>query len=303
MKYRNAIKSVFEQEEKKETLHIKALEKQILSKIREEENLDSEMKTYFPQRKSFWTNSLPYAFAVILIAVLFFSVTTQSQVMAKGSIWDALVGLKNQLQQELTNLLSNDPAYRDKNTQQYKQAQNEWCAVSARPPYEQEKAVAAIRDFLDKSNADIEYECAIRNPNKPNEKPKQEIYIFDFERFIIDTKTNTVVEMITDDGTWGEAKDGSHWISSQKQYDYTPRYTQEQAEEVAREFITSHEKALGKIDLSKLILESNIKEDEQGRVTYFFVWKGQLKNDVVPQLNLTLTQGGQIVHYSNQLAN
>ena len=121
MKYRNVIKSAFEQEEKKEFKHIQALEKLILSRVHEEEGLvDKEVKTYFPQRKSFWTTNLPYAFIAIVLVVLFFGVTTNSQVMAKGSILEALVNLRNQLQQELVNLLNNDPSYRDKETQKYK---------------------------------------------------------------------------------------------------------------------------------------------------------------------------------------
>src|SRR3989338_9605370 len=225
MKLKNVIKSAFEQQEQKDTMHIKTLEKQILSKVHEEEDLDQEVKAYFPQRKSFWANSVPYVFAALLIFVLFFGISTKSPAFAKGSILDALISLKNQLQQELTQLLSNDPSYRDKSTQKYKQAQQEWCSVSARAPEEQEKAVAAIRDFLDRPDANVEYECVVRNPNNQDEEPLIETYTLDFDRFIIEIKTNQIVEMAAIEGAWGENKDGSRWSSPKKEYDYTPRFT------------------------------------------------------------------------------
>jgi hypothetical protein len=302
MKYKDVIKSTFEQQEQKETMHIKALEKQILSKIHEEEDLDQEVKTYFPQRKSFWTTKVPYAFAVIVLMVLFFGLSTNSQVLAKGSILEALVNLRNQLQQELTNLLFNDPSYRDKETQKYKQTKREWCSVSARVPEEQEKAVASIRAFLGRPTANVEYECVVSNPNKPDERPLIETYTVDFDRFVIEIKTNQVIEMMPkEENSWGEDESGSRWTGPKKQYDYTPRYTQSDAEQLARDFIKNHEKSIGKIELDRLTLETGIKDDGEGKVNYFFIWRGEAKDGYIPQLNITFTQGGDLVHYSNQL--
>src|SRR3989338_1403319 len=167
MKLRNIIRSFFLQESKKEL----------------EVELD---KTFTPAPRPFWTFRFPLAFATVVLLVFFVGVlTNNSPVFAKGSIIDALINLKNQLQQELTQLLSNDPTYRDKNTQKYKQTQQEWCSVSARPPEEQEKAVAAIRDFMDRPDANVEYECVVRNPNNQDEEPLIETYTLDFDRFII----------------------------------------------------------------------------------------------------------------------
>lgn len=302
MRYRQVIKSALKQEEKKEAMHIKALEKQILSKIQEEKILDQEVKTYFPQRNSFWTNKLPYAFAILLLFVLFFGISTRNPAMAKGTILDVLINLKNQLQQELTSLLSNDPSYRDKNTQKYKQAQKEWCSVSARAPEEQEKAVSAIRDFLDRPDANVEYECAVRNPNKPNEKPQTETYKVDFDRFFIDTKINRVIEMsLIEDNNWGVNKDGSRWFSQRKRYDYTPKYNQTETEQLAYNFIKNHEKSIGKIDLQSLSLETNVKDREDNKIEYHLIWKGKIDGESTPQLAITFTQGGQLVNFSNHL--
>lgn len=307
MKLKNIIRSYFLRESKKEFKHISLLEKKILARIKEENELEVELdKNFSSAPRPFWTFRLPLAFATIVLLVFFVGVlSNNSPAFAKGSIIDALIGLKNQLQQELTQLLSNDPSYRDKNTQKYKQTQQEWCFVSARPPEEQEKAVAAIRDFMDRPDANVEYECVVRNPNKPDEEPLIETYTLDFDRFIIDIKTNQVIEMAAIEGTWGENKDGSRWASPEKEYDYTPRYTQLEAEKRAREFITGHQMALGEINLEKLTLTKETNKDESGNTNYFFIWKDDLSEEngktFTPQLTLTMTQGGQIVHFSNQL--
>ena len=144
MKLRNIIRSFFLQESKKEFKHISALETRILARVREEKELEIELdKSFTPTPRPFWTFRFPLAFATVVLLVFFIGVlTNNSPVFAKGSIIDALISLKNQLQQELTQLLSNDPSYRDKNTQKYKQTQQEWWSVSARSPEEQEKAVS-----------------------------------------------------------------------------------------------------------------------------------------------------------------
>jgi len=307
MKLKNIIRSYFLKESKNEFKHISDLEKQILMRVREEKELEVELdKNFTPAPRPFWTFRLPLAFATIVLLVFFVGVlSNNSPAFAKGSIIDALIGLKNQLQQELTQLLSNDPSYRDKDTQKYKQTQQEWCSVSARSPEEQEKAVAAIRDFMDRPDANVEYECVVRNPNKPDEEHLIETYTLDFDRFIIDIKTNQVIEMAAIEGTWGENKDGSRWSSPEKEYDYTPRYTQLEAARQAREFITDHQIALGEIDLEKLTLTREANKDELGNLNYFFIWRGDPREEngeiFTPQLTLTMTQGGQIVHFSNHL--
>src|SRR5262245_15357960 len=155
MKLKQIIKTTLEQENEKELKHISMLESRILAKVHEEEVHDDELKNFFSLRKPLFNFRMPLAFALILIIVVSVCITINTPVSAKGSFLDALISLKNQLQDELSHLLSYDPSYRDKSTQKYKQAQQEWCSVSARAPEEQEKAVTAIRDFLDRPDADV----------------------------------------------------------------------------------------------------------------------------------------------------
>lgn len=337
MKLRNIIRSFFLQESKKEFKHISSLQNQILAKIKEEQELEEELdKSFSPAPKPFWTFRFPMAFATVAVLIIFVGVLSNtSPVSAKSSIIDALINLRNALQQELTNLLTHDPSYQDKNSQKYKQAQQEWCLVSSRPAEEQERAVEAIREFIDRPDANVTYEC-IRNPNdNSQEHPRVESYIVDFDRFIVDTASNFVVEMSPKEGGWGKNKDGSHWSSPQKNLDYTPRYSLSEAELHARRFIKEHEKAIGKIDLDKLSLESGKKGEDDQKINYFFTWKDTAKKrnldhpyttcrmDInpedatsfengqpcitvkdemyVPQFTISFTQGGQLVSFSNEL--
>lgn len=337
MKLRNIIRSFFLQESKKEFKHISVLERQILAKVKEQEELEAELdKAFSPQPKPFWTFRMPVAFATAMVLIIAIGiVSTQSTVSAKIPFIEAIKNLRIALQEELTNLLTHDPDYKDKNSQKYRQAQQEWCAVSARPAEEQEKAVIAIREFLDRPDAVVDYEC-IRNPNENlGEQPRVESYTVDFDRFIIDTETNLVVEMSPKEGSWGMNKDGSRWFSPKKEYDYTSRYNMAQAEVLARNFIQKHEKAIGKIDLRKLSFEAGSKGETEEQVSYFFTWKGEPKKrklaqpyttcmmDIkkedadsfkdglpcitvkdetyTPQLSITFTQGGELVSFVNEL--
>lgn len=298
MKLKNIIRSFFLQESKKEFKHISALEKQILALVKEEQDFEADLnRSFTPSTKSFWNFleiKVPYAFAVFVLVVFIIGFTTSS-VLAKGSVLEMLVNLRNALQQELSNILNNDPSYRDKNTQKYQQAQKEWCLVSARPAEEREKAVEAVRDLLDRPDANVEYEC-IRNPqNGPNEQPQTESYTVDFDRFTVDTKTNLVIEMSPKEGTWGTNKDGTRWFSSQKEYDYTARYTADTIRPFAGEFIKTHEKSLGVIDLDKLVPEVSSKGDSEGKTIYFLNWKNDDRT-----LTIAFTQGGQMVSFLNE---
>jgi len=335
MKLRKIIKDHFNQEAKKDIRHISAVQKQILAKIKEEKEVEEELEQDFQPSRPFWTFKFPLAFASIVAVILMVSVIGNNTVAAKSPILEALINLRNALQQELSQLLSDDPAYRDKDTQRYQQAQNEWCSVSARSPEERELAVEAIRDFLDRPDANVEYECIVRKPNG-GEDSELETYLVNFDRFTVDMNTNLVVEMVPEEGTWGTNKDGSRWFSPAKQYNYDATYTIEEAKQLARDFVSKHEKAIGKISLDNYDLKSGTKEDQPGQVAYFFIWQGEKEvrkldepektcsldidkeltdsfdengvpcmtvseQEYIPQLILTFTQGGDLVNFSNKL--
>lgn len=335
MKLRKIIKDHFNQEAKKDIRHISAVEKQIMARIKKEKELEEELEQDLQPSRSFWTFKFPLAFASVVAVILMVSVIGNNTVSAKSPILEALINIRNALQQELSQLLSSDPSYRDKDTQRYQQAQNEWCSVSARSPEEREIAVEAIRDFLDRPDAQVEYECIVRKPGGDGDS-ELETYLVDFDRFTVDMNTNLVVEMVPQEGTWGTNKDGSRWFSPAKQYDYSPEYTAEEAEQLARNFVSEHEQSIGKIDLRNFSLKSGEKEVETGKKEYFYIWQGERElrkldesektcsldinkeladsfdengvpcmtvkeQEYIPQLILTFTQGGDLVNFSNKL--
>lgn len=241
---------------------------------------------------------------------------------------------------ELTLASSEDPKYRDHTSQSTRQLREKLCSLTARPAEEREKAVMAIRDFLEMPTAEVEYECnnAFYSMEEDRLIPaKGETYTVGMTYFIVDPATNYVLQVEETPGTWGYKTDGSRWFSEQKDYDYTANYSQEEVEQIVKGFIAKHALAIGNIDLSKLTLENGKKDDGNGRVNYFFIWRGKaqrvqhnppletcsedLNKDTeglyyngngvpcikvyesteTPSISIAFTSGGQLINFSNEL--
>lgn len=241
---------------------------------------------------------------------------------------------------EITEDLSTDPKYRDRTAQSTKQLRKKLCALTARPAEEREKAVFAVRDFLEMPTAEVEYECnnAFYSFEEDRLIPaKGETYTLGMTYFIVDSTTNYVLQVEETPGTWGYKTDGTRWFSDQKDYDYSANYSQKEVEQIARSFIAKHSSAIGDINLSNLTLETGKKDSGNGRVNYFFIWRGEARtvqhnppletcsedlnkdteglyyngNGVpcikvyesteTPSLSIALTSGGQLINFSNEL--
>lgn len=241
---------------------------------------------------------------------------------------------------ELTLASSEDPKYRDHTAQSTKQLREKLCSLTARPADEREKAVVAIRNFLEMPTAEVEYECnnAFYSLEEDRLIPANgETYTVGMTYFVVDPSTNYVLQVEETPGTWGYKTDGSRWFSEQKDYDYSANYSQEEVEQIARGFIARHSSAIGNIDLSKLTLETGKKDSGNDRVNYFFIWRGEartvqynpphetcskdLNKDVeglyyngngvpcikvyesteTPSISIAFTSGGQLINFSNEL--
>ena len=241
---------------------------------------------------------------------------------------------------ELTIAGSEDPKFRDHTAQSTKQLREKLCSLTARPAEEREKAVAAIRDFLEMPTAEVEYECnnAFYSLEEDRLIPaKGETYTVWMTYFIVDPVTNHVLQVEETPGTWGYKTDGSRWFSDQKQYDYSANYSQEEVQQIVRGFIAKHASAIGDIDLNKLTLETGKKDSGNSRVNYFFIWRGEARtvqhnppletcsedlnkdtdglyyngNGVpcikvyesteTPSISIAFTSGGQLINFSNEL--
>jgi len=241
---------------------------------------------------------------------------------------------------ELTLASSEDPKYRDHTAQSTKQLREKLCSLTARPADEREKAVAAIRDFLEMPTAEVEYECNNAFYSLEEDRlisAKGETYTVGMTYFIVDPVTNHVLQVEETPGTWGYKTDGTRWFSDQKDYDYSANYSQEEVEQIARSFIAKHVSALGNIDLNKLTLETGKKDGGNGRVNYFLIWRGEVRtvqhnppletcsedlnkdteglyyngkgipclkvfeSTETPSISIAFTSGGQLINFSNEL--
>jgi hypothetical protein len=241
---------------------------------------------------------------------------------------------------EITENLSIDPKYRDHISQSTRQLREKLCSLTARPAEEREKAVVAIRDFLEMPTVEVEYHCnnAFYSLEEDRLIPaKGETYTVGMTYFVVDPATNFVLQVDETPGTWGYKTDGSRWFSDQKDYDYSANYSQEAVEQIAKGFIAKHTSAIGDVNLSKLTLETGKKDGGNGRVNYFFIWRGEartvqhnppletcsedLDKDVEdlyyngngvpcikvyeskeqPSLSIAFTSGGQLINFSNEL--
>lgn len=241
---------------------------------------------------------------------------------------------------EITEDLSTDSKYRDHTAQSTKQLREKLCSLTARTAEEREKAVTAVRDFLEMPTAEVEYECnnAFYSLEEDRLIPaKGETYTVGMTYFIVDPVINYVLRAEETPGTWGYKTDGSRWFSDQKDYDYSANYSQEEVEQIVRSFITKHSSAIGDIDLGKLTLETGKKDGGSGGVNYFFIWRGEartiqhnppletcsedLNKDIeglyyngngvpcikvyesteTPNISIAFTSGGQLINFSNEL--
>jgi hypothetical protein len=162
--------------------------------------------------------------------------------------------------------------------------------LTARPAADRAKAAEAISGWNDKFLYTVEgqpkqtIQYAGRSGQVQGSKLiGAERYFSEDYQFTIDPQTNKVVEMYLRPKEVGEPAAFE---------DMTPRFTDAQLEQKARQLIEAQN--LG-VDLSSLKLEKNQKVG-----TFFYTWEGEKVADgVQPYLYVAYTQGGQLIGYIN----
>lgn len=232
---------------------------------------------------------------------------------------------------ELLATMSNNP---NKDSQEYKEARQKFCLLTARPVKEREKAIANIREFLGMPDVPVEFLCS-RFAGKPDDSgtdynnPASEHYEAARFGFEIDPNTNYIIGVTEAERRWGTKEDGTRWFENMPEYDYSGRYsTPEGVRKVAEKFLTDHKDIFG-IDLAKMTYEyegtkpgnffmhwtdksvSVTKEHEVcGDVnpTLEGVYKNEQgalcikqKSTNYHQVDITITNGGQIIVYRNNI--
>jgi hypothetical protein len=135
------------------------------------------------------------------------------------------------------------------------ETRKEICQITARTVAEQNLALAAIRNFLDKPSAEVKYQCSDAFYDTTNDKlvpARSETYSVGLNTFLVNPQTNHVIS-----ANMLEFETATKILSTKE------------VEDTAKSFITNHSPALGNIDVSPYVMEANQKS-----TNYFFTWKG-----------------------------
>jgi len=220
----------------------------------------------------------------------------------------------------------------NKEDEEYKAVRQEFCDLSARPEAERAKAVANIREFLHGIYPAVSKEfepvflCSRFN-GKPDESgtdynnSASEFYEAENHSFEVDPKTNYIIGV-------GDAERIKR-TDPLPNYDYSGRYsTPEELKQVAERFLIDHKDILG-VDIAKMTYKfegtkpgnffmfwedknvSVTKEhevcgdvDKQWEGAYQNtqgVWCIKMKSTNYQRIDITITNGGQIIIYRNNI--
>ena len=325
MKYKKLIHTIFEEEYEAEAKHITALEQKILSQVK------NKQSTPFT-----WIYRMPYAFAVI---VLFLIIGAATVAATENPVKDMIMQITARLQQAAEDALRTGETTIDEHGQKvftgktaeemeqlHKEAQEQIKELKSRPASERQKTIAVLKVWIDKylytaphmpKQNDIQYGNIVALNYDPTHHV--EIYYSHDYEFQIDPETNKIYD-VSIRGT--REKD-----DTEKTYeDMTPRYSQTQLEQMAKDFVKTQ---LPNVNLSKLTFERGSKVG-----TYFFTWTGdasmkkplkdpkgfkvcgdvanpefydengapcitQYTSMTMPSIQVGFTQGGQLIGFSN----
>lgn len=137
-------------------------------------------------------------------------------------------------------------------------ARKEICKLTARSEVERDKAVAAVRNFLDQDSAEVVYQCSDAFYDTTNNRlvaGRSETYRVGLSSFMVNPTSNHVIS-----------------ANIQEFETITKILSSREVEELAKSFIANHSLALGTIDVNQYMLESGQKGNKD--VNYFFSWKG-----------------------------
>jgi len=218
---------------------------------------------------------------MLVIALGVFTYTNQDKADTRVA---AAEGVKAQQLAEAEAKLA---GIKDKDSQEYKEAKQQYCLLKSRPAAEREQAVTNIREFLGMPTVEVNFDCGRGN---------FEYYTAARFSFIVDPTNNHIVEVGEAERRWGTKEDGTRWFDPTPEYDYSGRYTTPEAiRPVAEKFLTDHKDIFG-VDVTKMTYE--FEGTKPGN--FFLKWKIVDENGKIKELvSVTITNGGQIIVYDN----
>ena len=165
------------------------------------------------------------------------------------------------------------------------ETQAEIDALVARPEKERQQAVSEIKKFAGKQDLEVKYKNTSKssyNGNVPSE-----IYTTDFDQYEIDARNNKIIQFGPRPLNVGEKP---------KDLDTTARYSKDELETMAKEFIA---KNAPEVKLDELTARIGDKEG----VNFFFRWEDTTREieDMHPFIQVGFSRGGDLLSYTNSL--
>ena len=173
----------------------------------------------------------------------------------------------------------------DKMKKLHDETQAEIDALVARPEKERQLAVSEIKKFAGKQDLDVKYKNTSKssyNGNVPSE-----IYTTDFDQYEIDARNNKIIQFGPRPLNVGEKP---------KDLDTTARYSKDELETKAKEFIAKNAPEVKLDELTSRI------GDKEG-VNFFFRWEDTTREieDMHPFIQVGFSRGGDLLSYTNSL--
>ncbi len=273
---------------------------------------------------------------ILLLAVIaFLAVVLVPRFLSQSKVVQSLQNSAKDKQ--VADLLATMAKNPNKESQEYKGLRQKFCLLTARPEKERGKAVANIKEFLHgiyptvSKEFEVEFLCS-RFAGKPDgsgsdyNNPSVEQYEAANFSFDIDSKTNYIVGV-------GEAE-RTQRTDPMPEDDYTPRYSEpEKLRQIAEKFLTEHQDIFG-VDITKMTYTFEgtkpgnffmnwkdtkhpyTKEVEvcgnlgEGSVDATYegayqkadgTWCVKRQSSHDPEVDITITTGGQIIVYRNNI--
>ncbi|MFA6973182.1 MAG: hypothetical protein WC238_00385 [Parcubacteria group bacterium] len=167
-----------------------------------------------------------------------------------------------------------------------KETQDQIDALIARPEKDRQKAVDEIKKFAKKQDLAVNYKSTGKSVY--NTTVADELYTTDYDQYDVDARNNRIIQFGPRPLAIGEAP---------KEYDTTARYSKNELETMARQFIATNASDVKLDDLTSRF------GDKEG-VNYFFRWEDTSKTveDMHPFIQVGFTRGGDLLSYTNTLS-
>lgn len=158
-------------------------------------------------------------------------------------------------------------------------------ALTARPESERQKAVTEIKKFAEKQDLAVNYKHTGKSVY--NLGVMEEVYTTDYDQYEVNVRNNKIIQFGPRPLEIGQEP---------KEFDTTDRYSKNELETMARQFIA---KNAPEVKLDELTAKFGDKEG----VNFFFRWEDSTREieDMHPFIQVGFSRGGDLLSYTDTL--